>query len=277
MRILASNDDGIQHPSLQALARALQPLGEVVVSAPDRNRSGVGAGLTLHETVRVRETPFPVAGVRAYAVEGTPGDAVILGVRRLAGGPVDAVVTGINPGHNVSADLLVSGTVGGALQAYLNGVCALAVSTAVAEDAASPVVANVIRAIVFALPAEAMGRAMLVNMNFPRLADLVTDSPKDAGIKGAVQTVTSVREVEDQVEPDGAKGREYYWILRRAAGPAHTSPGPGTDIRAVRDGYVSITSLSWSLTPELPAPQTGRLVEAAESVIKHSRRASLKK
>jgi 5'-nucleotidase len=268
MRILVSNDDGIHHPGLHALVRAVAPLGDVIVSAPDRNRSGVGAGLTLHDPVRSRQIGFPVTGVRAYAVEGTPGDAVIMGLRRHAGGTVDAVVTGMNPGHNVSVDLLVSGTVGSALQAYLNGHCALAVSTAVVEDAASPVVAAVTQAVAAALPGHAAGRPMLVNMNFPRLRDPAATRAGDAGIRGVRLTVTSPRQVEDHVEPDGQPGRDHYWILRRAAAPAYPDPPANSDIRAIRDGHISITGLDWDLSPSGPAAGVEALVAVADAALR---------
>jgi 5'-nucleotidase len=269
VRILVSNDDGVHHPGLHALVRALLPLGEVIVSAPDRDRSGVGAALTLHDPVRARQVAFPVEGVRAFAVEGTPGDAVIMGLRRLAGSPVDAVISGINPGNNVSEDLLVSGTVGGALQAYLNGMPAMAVSTAVAEDSALPAVQRVVRGVAAALPEQARGGRMLVNMNFPSLAS--------GRVQGAVRTSAAARKVEDQVEPGTAPGREHFWILRRAASQADAGPVAGTDVRALRDGYISITGLSWDLsavpawnTHDGAGPAVDALVEIARAALRPS-------
>lgn len=245
MRLLVSNDDGIHHPGLHALVRALLPLGEVIVSAPDRNRSGLGAALTLHDPVRARQVTFAVEGVHAFAVEGTPGDSVIMGLRRLAGSPVDAVISGINPGSNVSEDLLVSGTVGGALQAYLNGLPAMAVSTTVAEDSASPVVQRVVREVAAALPSQARGGRMLVNMNFPSLAS--------GRVQGALRTSAAARDVEAHVEPEKAPGRDHFWIiLRKASSHASSAPAAGTDIRALRDGYISITGLSWDLSATPP-------------------------
>lgn len=263
MRILVSNDDGIHNPALHALVRALLPLGEVIVSAPDRNRSGVGAALTLHDPVRARQVSFPVGGVKAFAVEGTPGDAVIMGMRLHAGGRVDAVVTGINPGNNIGVDLLVSGTVGGALHAYLNGLPAMAVSTSVIEDASASLVADVARETTAALPEQAKGRPMLVNLNFPDL--------RGKRVEGVMRTTVALRVVEDHVERQTPAGGENFWILRRAAIHAHPVPEPGTDIRAVRDGYISITGLTWNLghmdaaggTPHGPEPDLTGIVSAA--------------
>ncbi len=271
MRILVSNDDGIHNSALHALVRALLPLGEVIVSAPDRNRSGVGAALTLHDPVRAKQVSFPVEGVKAFAVEGTPGDAVIMGLRVYAGGKVDAVVTGINPGNNVGVDILVSGTVGCALQAYLNGLPAMAVSTSVIEDADSPLVAEVVRETTAVLPREAKGRPMLVNLNFPDL--------RTRRVEGVMRTVVAPRVVEDNVEPEKLPGREHFWILRRAAMHSHPGPEVGTDIRAVRDGYVSITGLTWNLAhldaaggaPHGPEPDVDGLVEAATKAWKRAR------
>ena len=87
-RILVSNDDGINNSALWDLVRAIGDVAEVVVSAPDRNCSGVGTAMTLHNPLRANEVVSRVPGVRAYAVQGMPGDSVILGLRELAGGPV---------------------------------------------------------------------------------------------------------------------------------------------------------------------------------------------
>ncbi len=243
------------------------PLGEVIVSAPDRNRSGVGAALTLHDPVRARRVAFPVDGVTAYAVEGTPGDAVIMGIRKLAEGTVDVVVSGINPGHNVSVDLLVSGTVGGALHAYLNGMCAVAFSTAVVEDAESPLVARVARAIANRIPGESKGRPMLVNVNFPRLTNPAAQRPEVAGVTGVQRSVPSLREVDDRVEPNGMPGRDFYWILRRAAEPSHPSPSAGTDIRTLRDGNISVSGLSWDLSSTGREHDVDGVVSAARNAL----------
>ena len=99
--------------------------------APDREQSGVGTSLTLHAPIRAIEVPPEVEaakhGISAYAVEGTPGDSCVLALERLVG-QVDLVVSGINPGSNLGEDLLISGTIGAALQGYVRGYPSIAIS-----------------------------------------------------------------------------------------------------------------------------------------------------
>ena len=104
--ILVTNDDGIAAPGLRILAESLTGVGDVVVVAPDREQSGVGASLSLHRPVRVAPSPPVMNGIEAYAVEGTPGDSVILATSTLVKKPVDLLVSGINPGANLGNDVL---------------------------------------------------------------------------------------------------------------------------------------------------------------------------
>ena len=119
MKILVTNDDGISSPGLWALAESLKEIGEVVVVAPDRQQSGVGSSVTLHHAVRMAPTMFNREGIKSYAVEGTPGDSVILATEKLVEGKIDLLVSGINTGSNLGNDVFVSGTVGAALARLL--------------------------------------------------------------------------------------------------------------------------------------------------------------
>ena len=141
LKVLITNDDGVNSPGLwaaaQAMAQAMMEPGEIFVVAPDRDQSGVGASLTLRSPLRVREILPAVGGggasVRAFSVEGTPGDATVLALESLVG-PVDLVVSGINNGSNLGEDVLISGTVGAALQGYVRGYPSVAVSVGAVTD-----------------------------------------------------------------------------------------------------------------------------------------------
>ena len=131
MKILVTNDDGVNAPGLWKLVGALEGLGEIVVSAPDRDQSGIGTAMTLLEVVKSREIPSPpIDGIRTYAVEGTPADCVILACESLEPGGFDVVISGINEGSNLGLDFLTSGTVGAAFQGYFRGIHSLALSVA---------------------------------------------------------------------------------------------------------------------------------------------------
>ena len=108
MKILVTNDDGIHSPGLWALAEGLKHLGDVVVVAPDRDQSGIGGAKTLLDVLRVEEVAAKVEGVRAYAVEGTPADCVILATESLFNERFDLVASGINQGANLGLDILSS-------------------------------------------------------------------------------------------------------------------------------------------------------------------------
>ena len=135
LRIVLTNDDGVYAPGLWAAAEALRELGEVVVIAPDRDMSGVGTAMTLMNVVRVQDIPSPVQGIKAYSVQGTPADCVILGSEKLLDGTPDLVVSGINRGANLGTDVMVSGTVGGAFQGYFRHIPSMAVSVVYETDA----------------------------------------------------------------------------------------------------------------------------------------------
>ena len=129
MRILISNDDGIFAPGIRALVRAFSDAGhEVVVCAPDSQRSAASHSLSIARPNTVREEAFEGA-VRAYAIGGTPADCVKLGLQVLCP-EAEAVVAGVNHGYNVGTDILYSGTVGAAMEGALNGRIAMAVSQA---------------------------------------------------------------------------------------------------------------------------------------------------
>ena len=123
MRILVSNDDGVQAAGIHALAKEMSNLGEVIVVAPDRNRSGASNSLTLSRPLRVNRLANGF-----YSVEGTPTDCVHLALTGLLDEPVDLVVSGINHGSNLGDDILYSGTVAAAMEGSNFGLSAIAVS-----------------------------------------------------------------------------------------------------------------------------------------------------
>ena len=110
MKILVTNDDGIDSPGIRALAEAMSRVGEVLIVAPDQEQSGVGTARSLHNGIAAAERTSAIEGARAYAVSGTPSDCVLLGLGPLAEGEIDLVVSGINTGANVGIGVLGSGT-----------------------------------------------------------------------------------------------------------------------------------------------------------------------
>ncbi len=257
-RILVSNDDGINHPGIWELVSAINDLGEVVVSAPDRNCSGVGTAMTLHNPVRANEVRSRVDGVRAFAVQGMPGDAVVLGLRELAGGPVDAVITGINPGNNVTTNVLVSGTLGAAYAGHLNGIPAMAISVGYKVDLTDTGLHEAIHAAVSALIKH--GGQSLVNLNFPWA--------EDWPLKGAMATFPAPRILEDKTRSDATGEDRYYWIHRElVAGIDFDDLPPNCDVAALRKSFVSVNSMAWPIDDKRDAPLVNEIVSGIEAVI----------
>lgn len=232
MKILVSNDDGVLAQGLWALVRELQTVGEVVVSAPDREQSAVGTAVTLRAPLRAHKVVPMLPGVETYAVEGTPGDSVILALEKLVQG-VDLVVSGINNGLNLGDDVLISGTVGAALQGYLRGIPAMAVSLA---DARSPFLDNTARVAALLarkVLANNLPTKVFLNVNVPTLS-----LPEIAGIK--VTRLASNSHIDTVDEGHDGK-KEYYWLTRRKA---NHNRDDRTDIGAIARGLISVTALS---------------------------------
>ena len=162
------NDDGVQFRGLWHLVKALAPEHQVTVVAPDREQSGVGTAISLHRILRVRPVQPEVPGVPAYAVEGTPGDCVILGLGALCT-DAELVIAGINEGANLGDDVFISGTVGAALQARFRGLPAMAVSVSDLGSEHYGTAASVAARLVRALAAGDLPADTLLNVNVPDL------------------------------------------------------------------------------------------------------------
>lgn len=253
MKVLVSNDDGINAPGLWALVRALAPLAEVVVCAPDREQSAVGTSVTLHVPVRARQVAPQVEGVPTWAVEGTPGDSVILALDHLLDHSIDLVVSGINDGSNLGNDALISGTVGAALQGYFHSLPALAISVTAIKEVRYDVAAGIAAHLVELVARGRLPQETFLNVNVPNvpLAD----------IKGVEITRLGRRAYHDAVKEGHDGKRTYYWIVR--AEPSWEME-PGSDISAVRRGYISITPLHTDWTCGGQQPVLQGLVPALE-------------
>ena len=248
MRILVTNDDGIFAPGLRALAKELKSVARVVVVAPDREQSATGTAITLRQPLRVQRLPPIVPDVDTYSVEGTPSDSVILALGKLTENRVDMVISGINRGPNLGDDVLLSGTVGAALQGSLRSLPALAISIASADshylDNAAKLAALLARKILAGtLPVD-----IFLNINLP-------DLPL-AEIKGLKITKPAHKTHIDTVKEGHDGRREYYWLVRQKLG---TNSGKDTDIGALEQGNISITALHTTLFQKPPLGITNSL------------------
>lgn len=236
LKILVSNDDGIYAQGLWTLVRELTPLGEVIVVAPDREQSGVGTAMTLHHPLRVTQVVPQVEGVKAYCVEGTPADSIIFALGALDN-KVDILFSGINEGSNLGNDVIISGTVGAALQGYFRGLPSIALSMTAIENLHFEVAARLGAFIARSVANNALPRDILLNINVPNL-------PIDK-IEG-IRVTRLARRSYTEILKEGHDGkRNYYWIVR---GKPEWSEDEGTDIWAVRHNSISVTPLHNDMT-----------------------------
>lgn len=233
MRILLSNDDGYFAPGLAALAEALEGVGEVVVVAPEQNRSGASNSLTLDRPLLLKK-----AANGFYFVNGTPTDCVHLAVTGMLDRLPDIIVSGINLGANMGDDTIYSGTVAAATEGYLLGIPSIAVSMTSFEGNNFSSAGQVARELVERFVRNPIMEPILLNVNVP-------DIPYSE-LKGTEVTRLGRRhKAEPVVKMQSPRNETVYWV--GAAGAA-ADAGPGTDFNAVERGFVSITPLQIDLT-----------------------------
>ena len=238
MKILLVNDDGIDSPGLQLLAKELGREHTVVVVAPDGNRSAVSHGLTMRMPILVRQVQMDGC-LKAYAISGNPADCTRLGIAPLMGDEmdIDLVISGPNLGYNVSFDILYSGTAAGALEGAMWGKKAIALSAS--TKAKTEDVVEIFLALLRQLDVQRDIRHVL-NINIPAL-------PKEQikGVKWVHQGL--FHQWSDRYEHRRSPvGQDYYWIN----GVESTIPPSETDSFAVQEGYISLTPISFDLTDE---------------------------
>jgi 5'-nucleotidase len=233
MRFLLTNDDGIRASGLAALERALDGLGTVHVVAPDRERSGAGHSLTLHQPLRAARID-----ATHHAVSGTPTDAVLLAIETLLPERPDFVISGINHGPNMGEDVTYSGTVAAAMEATILGIPAIAVSLAGRDEFQFEALQPLVRRLVESLLPFKLGRNRLLNVNIP--------NRRPEEIRGVRVTRLGSRHYPDSVVPQtDPRGRPYYWI---GGGGPEWAHDERSDASAITEGYVSVTPLLIDMT-----------------------------
>ena len=239
MRILLSNDDGYQAKGLRVLAERLAEVAEVIVVAPDRNRSGASNSLTLETPLRVERADHNV-----YYVNGTPTDCVHIAVTGLLEEAPDMLISGINHGANLGDDVLYSGTVAAAMEGRFLGVPAIAISLVLADGGYFDTAADLVLRIVRRTLHEPLPADTILNVNVP---DLRMDE-----VQGIRTTRLGFRhKSEPVVKALDPKNRPIYWIGPAGAGQ---DAGPGTDFHAIASGYVSVSPIKVDLTAHTALP-----------------------
>jgi 5'-nucleotidase len=239
MHVLLTNDDGISSPGLAELHRVLSPSHRVTVVAPDRERSAVGHGITLHAPLRARRIPANgEGGCLHYAVSGTPADCVKLALAEILQPQPDMVIAGINPGENVGASINYSGTVAAAKEAALFGIPAISVSiqgrSCLHMDSAARFAAR----LALLVQRKKLPFGTFLNVNVP---DLPWDQLN--GVRISRQSVERLMETfEKRIDP---RNQSYYWF---GPDPQRFDGDPDADGAALKKRCISITPIKCDST-----------------------------
>jgi 5'-nucleotidase len=242
LRILLANDDGVTSQGIQIISRMLAEKGWLaVVVAPDRERSGSGHAVTVDRPVRVHplDPGMFSPGIAAYSCDGTPSDCVTIGLGVLCP-TADCVVSGINQGPNLADDVTLSGTVCAAMEGTMMGRPAIAVSLCCKSGDSfkhNMTAALAAMAVVEYIEKNPLPKSVTLNVNVPN--ELIKN------IKGFKITQRGNRKYVDRItNMKDPYGNDTYWI----AGRSVEEHEEGTDITAVKDGYVSVTPLQLDMT-----------------------------
>ncbi|UCH63797.1 MAG: 5'/3'-nucleotidase SurE [Fidelibacterota bacterium] len=243
--ILISNDDGIQAAGLRALCEGMLPLGEIVVMAPEVERSAAGHAITLSDPLRVNEIDLGLDNIVAYSCSGTPADCVKLAILAVLPRPPSLVVSGINHGSNTGINVIYSGTISAAAEGTILGIPSAAFSVDCWE---SPDFGPA-KAIAYQVAGKILERGLpkgtLLNVNIP---DLPTDQllSGNPDRRRYALTVHGKADWQDQfdrrVDPHN---RVYYWLTGRRR---EREEPPNTDEETLKAGKISITPLHYDLT-----------------------------
>jgi 5'-nucleotidase len=235
MKILVTNDDGINADGLWSLVSQLKKIGKVTVVAPDREQSGVGTSISLHDPIRVTKIHEKIPGIDTYSVEGTPADCVIMAIRVVMKQGIDLVVSGINQGPNCGYDVFLSGTVGAALQGFFYSIPSIAASMNSFDEPHFETGARITSAVAEYVVGHKITGKMLLNVNIPAL-------PLKE-VRGIEVTRLGEKSYSAGIQTGNDGRRDYYWILHRGTDVGVTK---GTDMWALKHKMVSVTPLRFS-------------------------------
>ena len=234
MRILITNDDGIDAEGIIRLAHAAKKLGDVWVVAPDNQRSAASHSISLHDHIDVYPHVFPIKGVTAFSCSGTPSDCVRVGCLNIMPYKPDLLLSGLNNGYNVASDIQYSATAGAAFEGAFQGIKSIALSEE--ADKLHEVSDKYLPIILSDLADKQLGYGQIFNVNFPGC-----QLPECKGI------------LTDRKISHGMFFRDHYIELEKlenngirlmVEGDYNEDAEPNTDFRAVVDKYISISIVS---------------------------------
>ncbi len=250
MRILITNDDGVNSSGILAAKKAAEDLGQINVVAPATQQSGIGHALTLFEPIRVTSTKL-MDGTEAYSVSGTPTDAVLVGIFEINSEKPDLLISGINVGENLGmSELTTSGTIGAAMEAAVHGVPALSVSLQVTRGDIKFHDGHVDVDFTYAQKITKKVSKMIIHKGLPEGVDLlnlnIPSAPDSNEIKLTRLGKRMYRiHIQKRLDP---RGRPYYWI----DGDPVENDDLGTDVHTLKiEKCATLTPISLNSTSNL--------------------------
>ena len=231
MRILVSNDDGYQAEGIKQLTLALSEIAEVIIVAPNENKSAASSSLTLGKPLKPIQIEHNI-----YAIDATPSDCVHLALCGFIKVPIDLVVTGINLGANLGDDVIYSGTVAGAIEGRFLGLPSIAISLASWQCKYFETAATIAMRLVEKIEKAPLSHNTIINVNVP-------DVPI-GDIKGIKSTRLGNRHMSEPSIQD-ENNSSLYWIGENGQ---EADNGQGTDFYAIANNFVSVTPLQIDLT-----------------------------
>jgi len=237
LKILISNDDGIDSIGIQKLKDALEKIAEVVVVAPRTEQSAVGHAITMKNPLRVTEY-FKDGKFFGYAVDGTPADCVKMGIRNILKESPDLVVSGINHGSNTAINIIYSGTVSAAREAAIMDVPAIAISITSHTPGHFEEAGRIASELALEIEKHGLPNGTLLNVNVPDLA-----SEEIEGVYITKQGKSKWDDIyEERIDPYGKK---YFWLTGNLM---ESDINPDIDQYAIKNNCISITPIHFDLT-----------------------------
>ncbi|MBU3155450.1 5'/3'-nucleotidase SurE [Clostridium estertheticum] len=238
MRLLLTNDDGINAKGIYALAKELEKNHEVIIVAPDKERSACGHSITLTRPLIVKETKLKGIKAKAFSVDGTPADCVKIAINKLTDAKIDMVVSGINRGFNLGTDVLYSGTVSAAIEATIYKIPAMAVSVEFDDNTENyDIAAKYARVILLKATQNKINNDIVLNVNVPML--------EESEIKGIKVCKIGSRLYNNKYVESIGENNETQYQIKGTAKDIHEED---SDTIYFKEGYVTVTPLHYDLT-----------------------------
>ena len=238
MKLLITNDDGIHAKGIYILAKELEKEHQVIITAPDDQRSACGHSITLTRPLIIKEVKLQGIKSKAYSVNGTPADCVRIAIEKLADGKIDMVISGINKGVNLGTDVIYSGTVSAAIESAIYKIPSIAISSEFEGCKENyELAAKTVLGILRKLQPNNIKKDVVLNINIPLV--------EEKNIKGIKVCKIGSRTYNNCfIESKDAEGNLSYEII----GTVNDVHDKDTDGEYFKQGYITLTPLHYDLT-----------------------------